>query len=59
VQIRKAKFEKLQKDSRRQSAPMGLLQASWDEADADDGPSNAYVKTFKDGIATQKSFEEP
>jgi hypothetical protein len=58
VQIRKAKFEKLQKDNRRMSAPFGLLRSSWDEADAEVGPSNSYVKKFKDDIAPQKSFEE-
>jgi hypothetical protein len=59
VKIRKAKFERLQKDSRRMSAPLGLLKASWsDEGDAEVKASNTYVKRYVEDIAPQKSFEE-
>jgi hypothetical protein len=58
VKIRKAKYERLQKDSRRMSAPHGLLKASWDEADAAVGPSNSYTKKYVADIVPRKSFEE-
>lgn len=58
VKIRQAKFERLGKESRRQSAPLGLLKPSWDDADTEEGPSNSYVKKFVDDIAPKKSFEE-
>jgi hypothetical protein len=59
VKIRKAKYERLQKDSRRMSAPLGLLKASWDEADATVGrPSNSYTKKYVEDIAKPRSFEE-
>jgi hypothetical protein len=59
VKIRKAKYERLQKDSQRMSGAHGLLKTSWDEADAEAGrPSDAYVKTFKEDIAPKRSLEE-
>jgi hypothetical protein len=58
VKIRKAKYERLQKDSRRMSAPLGLLKPSWDEADASVGPSNSYTKKYVEDIVPRKSWEE-
>jgi hypothetical protein len=59
VKIRKAKYERLQKESRRMSAPLGLLKASWDDADAAVGrPSNSYTKKYVEDVAPKKSFEE-
>lgn len=57
VKLRKNKFEKMEKESRRISLPTGLLKASWDEAD-EGRPSNSYTKKYVPDICPKKSFEE-
>lgn len=56
VQKRTAKFEKLDKDSRRMSGPHTLLKSSWEEAD--DGRRSSYVKKYVPDICPKKSFDQ-
>ena len=58
VQLRKQKFEKIEKELRRQSAPMGLLKPTWEKAAAEVGPTTSYTKTFVNNIAPKKSFDD-
>lgn len=58
VQLRKQKFEKIQADMRKQSAPMGMLKPTWEQAAPEVGPTTSYTKNFVDNIAPKKSFEE-
>jgi len=58
VQLRKQRFEKIQAEMRRQSAPMGLLKPTWEQAAAEVGPTTSYTKSFVDNIAPKKSFKD-
>lgn len=52
VQLRKKKFEKLQKDLRRKTGTHGLLKASWDVEKGN------YVKKFVSDIPPKRSLHE-
>lgn len=56
VQKRTAKFEKLDKKSRRMSGPHTLLKSSWEEAEG--GRRNSYVKKYVPDICPKKSFDQ-
>lgn len=49
VQLRKAKFERLEMEVRRKSSPHGLLKPSWEETE--DGRSSMYVKKYVADVA--------
>jgi len=60
VALKKARFEKIEKEHRRRSSPHGLLKAHWDgDAPMQSGrPSNTYVKTFVANPSPRRSLEE-
>ncbi len=58
VTLRKQKYEKLQAEMKRQTAPMGLLKPTWEQVPPDVGPTTSYTKNFVDNIAPKKSFED-
>jgi hypothetical protein len=56
VQVRTAKFEKLEKESRRVSGAHTLLKSSWEEAES--GRRSSYVKKYVPDICPKKSFDQ-
>jgi hypothetical protein len=58
VTLRKQKYEKLQAEMKRQTAPMGLLKPTWEQVPPDVGPTTSYTKNFVDNIAPKKSFDD-
>lgn len=58
VNRQKAKFEQMQKDARRMSAPFGLLKSTWSSDSEGHGPANSYVKKYVSDAAPKKSFED-
>ena len=59
VDLKKNKFEKMEKEAKRRSGVLGLLKPSWEQADHTEGqPSNAYEKKYVKDITPKKSFEE-
>lgn len=64
VQTRANKFEKISKDTKRRASSTGLLKPTWDcnssvaGSVASDAPSDAYIKSFVEDVAPQKSFDE-
>jgi hypothetical protein len=56
VKNRAAKFERLEKESRRKSQAHGNLKSTWVEDE--DRPSNSYVRSFVSNVAPPKAFEE-
>ncbi|KAI2512545.1 hypothetical protein MHU86_1764 [Fragilaria crotonensis] len=58
VQMKKNKFERLQKEVMKGTGPKGLLKPSWEQGSGIEKPADQYVKTFIPDIAPKKSFEE-
>jgi hypothetical protein len=58
VQMKKNKFERLQKEVLKGTGPKGLLKPSWEQGSGIEKPADQYVKTFIPDIAPKKSFEE-
>mmetsp|Transcript_13353 Transcript_13353/g.29401 ORF Transcript_13353/g.29401 Transcript_13353/m.29401 type:complete len:530 (+) Transcript_13353:77-1666(+) len=55
VAMKKAKFERIEKDNRRRSSSHGQLKLHWDGVE---GQANAYVKSFVANPSRRKSLEE-
>ena len=59
VYCKKEKFERMERENKRKSSPMGLLKASWEQADPTGGrPKTVYHKKFVNNIAPKRSVEE-
>ena len=58
VQMKKNRFERLQKEIMKGTGPKGLLKPSWEHGSGIERPQDQYVKTFVPDIAPKKSFEE-
>lgn len=59
VSMKKAKFERIEKEHRRRSSPHGLLKPRWEGSDSVEGISkDSYVKTYVPNPSAPKSFEE-
>lgn len=52
VKRRTAKFETLEKESRRKSTALGMLKPGWE------GTKEGYIKTFRQDIVPKKGFGE-
>jgi hypothetical protein len=59
VQLRKAKFEKLEKEVRKATNPQGLLKPSWEGANPKEGASSSsYIKKYMADIPQKRSIHE-
>ena len=60
VNLRKAKFEGLEKEARRKSGAFGLLKPSWEETSQDGSaaPPGTFVKTYHEDAPAKKSLED-
>lgn len=58
VDMRRAKFEKWEKELQRGCGPKGLLKTSWEQGAEEALPSTSYSKTFQENHVPRKSLCE-
>ena len=58
VDMRKAKFERWEKDLAKGAGPNGMLKKSWEQGAVEGRPSISYSETYKEDRAPRKSLLE-